>query len=82
MCNNDIREEVRRLKKELGLSNKQLVRMIKEKNSYPLTEGEIASYMKGTNLSPKSNRVMIDALKILIVEHEKIDQLLTQARNL
>ncbi|WP_165170615.1 hypothetical protein [Adlercreutzia sp. ZJ242] len=80
MCK-EMRDEVLRLLEKLKLTQAEVVRRINENSSYRLTRPEFNTYLKGLS-TPKANRVLMDALKVLLREEGEREALLSEAKNL
>lgn len=78
MC--EIREEIRRLCKELGVSQSELARQLTARGCYRVNPHEFSSFMNGL-ASPKANRVLTDALGLLLNERDYRENLLRRAKH-
>lgn len=78
MC--EIREEIRRLCKELGVSQAELARQLTARGCYRVNTNEFSTFMGGY-ASPKANRVLTDALGLLLNERDYRENLLRRAKH-
>lgn len=78
MC--EIREEIRRLCKELGVSQSELARQLTARGSYRVNPSEFNQFLQGYS-SPKANRVLTDALGLLLNERDYRENLLRRAKH-
>ncbi|MEC4272919.1 hypothetical protein VJ923_07090 [Adlercreutzia sp. R25] len=78
MC--EIREEIRRLCKELGISQTELARQLTAQGRYRVNSSEFSQFMQGLN-TPKGNRVLTDALALLVNERDYRENLVRRAKH-
>ena len=78
MC--EIREEIRRLCKELGVSQSELARQLTARGSYRVNSSEFNQFLQGYS-TPKANRVLTDALGLLLNERDYRENLLRRAKH-
>lgn len=78
MC--EIREEIRRLCKELGVSQAELCRQLSARGCYRVGPNEFSIFMSGAG-TPKANRVLTDALGLLLNERDYRENLLRRAKH-
>ncbi len=78
MC--EIREEIKALCKELGITQTELCRRLTARGSYRVNSPEFSNFMNGLS-TPKGNRVLTDALTLLANERDYRENLVRRARH-
>lgn len=77
MC--EIREEIKRLLKELGMTQTDLARLLTKRGKYRVNSQELCTFLGGYD-SPKANRALTDALALLVNERDYRENLVRRAR--
>lgn len=78
MCE-DMRAEIRRLVKELCISQAEVARQITAQGNYTVNSSELSSAMNGLN-TPKSRRILTDALSFLTEQKMRQKSLIDLAK--
>lgn len=75
----DVRDQVERLMKELGITQRELGRRIEATYGYKASPTVINYAMHGLT-TPKASRVLVDGLQVLTKEKARVELLLEAAK--
>ena len=66
-----VRNDVRMLLDELGISQRDLVKKINAQRVYHVTPSEVSAAIQGLLTTPKGNRIVADCYSLLTREQER-----------
>lgn len=74
----EMRRAVKKLMKDLGVTQTELRSRLKQKHGYTVASGDMSNYLSGKLDTAKAKRVLKDSLEILLEEQNRIEDMLAQ----